>query len=81
MEYLPRKTGLSQVESMLSNDIRNFMSQLTVRIRHAERVPATAGRLNRKWIAAVRVHRLVRRVGSGDKLACLFITLAQPSRS
>ena len=32
MEYLLRKAGLSQEESMLSSDIRNFMSQRTMRI-------------------------------------------------
>ena len=29
MEYLLRKAGLSQEKSMLSSDIRNFMSQRT----------------------------------------------------
>ena len=32
MEYLLRKAGLSQEKSMLSSDIRNFMSQRTMRI-------------------------------------------------
>ena len=32
MEYLLRKAGLSQEESMLSSDICNFMSRLTMRI-------------------------------------------------
>jgi hypothetical protein len=32
MEYLLRKAGLSQEKSMLSSDIRNFMSQRTIRI-------------------------------------------------
>jgi len=32
IEYLPRKAGPSQEESMLGSDKRNFMSQLTRRI-------------------------------------------------
>jgi len=65
IEYLPRKAGLSQEESMLSSDLRNFMSQLTMRIR--DPAPGTLDMEPRSY-RGVHCIRLVRSLGHGSRV-------------